>query len=163
MVCLLVAIMLAMALPMVREATLSDPLNGAAARILGLVAAARSEALRSGRPRLLVFDRAGGRLWHEGAAEDQGDGRPRPSVYGLAAGLRLSVYVDGLTPSATGGPVRLGISRRGVVTPATVELKGDGDRVLRLRLHALFPAEILPAGEKTTGGRPPATLPGAGG
>ena len=161
-VCLLVAIMLSMALPMVRDATLADPLDGAVTRILGLVAAAKSEALRRGQPRLLVFDVASGRLWHEEARQDQADGRQRPAVLVLAEGVRLQVAVDGAVSRASGEPLRLGISRRGVVTPATVELKGDGGRVLRLRLHALFPAEILPAEEKTPGGRPSSATKGAG-
>ena len=161
-VCLLVAIMLSMTLPMVRDATLADPLDGAAGRILGLVAAARSEALRRGQPQVLIFDVASGRLWHEGPGQDQADSLQRPAVLALAEGVRLQVAVDGAVFRGSGDPLRLGISRRGVVTPATVELKGDGGRVLRLRLHALFPAEILPAEKKTPGGRPSSAIKGAG-
>lgn len=61
----LISIMLAMAVPSMREALLTDQLNGTARKLIGTVRSLRNQAVREQQPYLLHFDIAERRIWFE--------------------------------------------------------------------------------------------------
>ena len=71
----LIAIMLSLSIPSLRNTFFTDPLKATTRKIIGLVAGVRDLAVRSQQPYLLHFSRLENRIWYEkvGAGQDNKD------------------------------------------------------------------------------------------
>lgn len=135
----LLGIMASIALPRLGVVGGGDGLSASAARIVGLIGRARSNAVQTGKAQILYIDSGNGRLWFkEDLAASKRDQSPRNMVE-LPEAVRLRSVTVAEESRAGDGPVKVWVSSQGLLRPLLLEVADGTGRAARLHVHPLFP------------------------
>ena len=133
-VCALIAVMLAVAVPTLKNTLLTDPLKSSSRQVIGLIKAVREKAVRDQQAYVITFDLSENRIWYhrESAAEPVEADEVRDDMLHLAQSVRI---VDIRTKSEgkmDEGRPQLWVSRQGYIDETMIHLKNDDDEVLTM-------------------------------
>lgn len=137
-VCLLLAIIAAVAIPVIRDSLLTDRLKATGRTIIGTVRQLRTEAVRSRRPETLVFDLDQGRFWvvREGGRQYGTKPSVRHSVT-LPSNVRIVDIWTKACGRRSRGIIDLRISGQGYMDTTVIHL-ADRHRTLSLFFSAFL-------------------------
>ena len=126
--------MLAVAVPTLRNSLLTDPLKSSSRQIIGIIKGTRELAIREQQAYLIHFDLTGKSIWAEQEVEKGRDDleEAKLNVLQLPEPVRfldLSTTVEGKLSS--GQPV-LWVSRQGYMDQTMIHLGNDADEVMSL-------------------------------
>ncbi|MBW2030507.1 MAG: hypothetical protein JRJ03_10685 [Deltaproteobacteria bacterium] len=134
-VILLVALMLSLAMPRIRDSLLSDELKGTTRRLVGLIRNLRTEAVARAVDFALHLDLDQNLYWVESSsmspeerAREQKEARPFPK--GVTV---LDVWLRG-SGKIMSGEVWITISRKGYIQPSVIHLAAEDGRIFTLEL-----------------------------
>lgn len=133
-VCGLISIMLAIAVPTLRNSLLTDPLKTASRQVIGLVKGVREQAIREQQAYFIHFDFTENSIWvkkesEEGIVDPE---KEKANALRLPEPARfLDVWTTSDGKLETDQPA-LWVSKQGYMDQAMVHLGTDGDEVISL-------------------------------
>lgn len=133
-VCALISVMLAVAVPTLRNNLLSDPLKSSSRQIIGMIKGTREQAIREQQAYIIHFDLSNRSIWIEKEAEKglEDPGALPGNILQLVEPVRfLDVWTTG-DGKLEGGQPALWVSRQGYMDQAIIHLGNDEDDVLSL-------------------------------
>lgn len=130
----LIGLMLALTMPKIQDAVLSDNLKTATRRMIGTVKTLQSRAIREHRAYKLYLDMEANRYWTEweGMTDEQRS-EAREKASGLPGGVRIQDVsrADGQHKSV--GDTVIHFSKKGYMEPAVIQLvRGDASATIVL-------------------------------
>lgn len=126
-VCILISISLALAIPTVRNTLVTDQLATGSRKIISLIKSGRSKAIMTRQPYLILHDPAEQKLWYQeaGAEREETSAGDHPSIT-LPSGVHiLSIKQAGGSKDQDPAKSGLWISKQGYMDKTAIHL-GDG-------------------------------------
>jgi type II secretory pathway pseudopilin PulG len=133
-VCALISVMLAFAVPTLKNSLLTDPLKTSSRQVIGLIKAVREKAVRDQQAYRITFDLSKNRIWFlkesavglEEAEEDPTDVLTLPEPVRI-----LDIWTKSEGKLDSGQPM-LWISKQGYIDETLIHLGNDDDEVLSM-------------------------------
>ncbi|MBU0946281.1 MAG: hypothetical protein KKE53_17750 [Proteobacteria bacterium] len=134
MVCFLISISLALALPTVRNSLMTDQLASGSRKIISLIKSARSKAVMTRQPYLIFLDPAEQRLWYQEAGGDREE--PSAAVHPSIT-LPAGVHILDIKQANSGNDQNalsngLWISKQGYMDKTAIHLGDGSDKSISL-------------------------------
>lgn len=133
-VCVLISVMLAVAVPTLKNSLLTDPLKSSSRQVIGLIKAVREKAVREQQAYVITFDLAENRIRYRQEAATEADEPEVAQDEALQVAQPVRI-VDIWTRSGgriEEGQPQLWVSRQGYIDETMVHLENDDDEVLSL-------------------------------
>ncbi len=130
----LMSVMLAVAVPTLRNSLLTDPLKTSSRQVIGVVKGIREQAVREQQAYLVYFDLSANSIWVEKDSEKRQEDQEEveKNVLQLPETARLlDVWTTAEGKQDSGLPT-LWISKQGYMDQAMIHLGDDGDGVMSL-------------------------------
>lgn len=135
----LIALMLSISIPSLRNTFFTDPLKSSARKIIGMVEGVREMAVRTQQPYLLYISQLESRIWYEqenGTEEDRDKGENDP-LQGGELSLPESVKISGLVvekdSGSSAGQTIVWVSMQGYMSETLLRLEDDNGNHLNLQ------------------------------
>ena len=134
-VVVLIGLMLAVTVPRFRYALLTDDLKTAARKLVGIIKAVRSEAIREQQSLILQFDLESNRFWLESEGMNEEERLvSQEKAFALPDGVRFrDVWLKG-EGKKMGGETAIRFHKKGYVQPAVIHLSSEDGRDFTLVL-----------------------------
>lgn len=136
-VCTLIGLMVALSVPALRDAFMSDPLKSTARRTIGLVNGVRELALRTGQPYFLNISPLENRIWYEQDPKPPEDSRALAGKLHLARGVRIQQVVTAGRDVSTEKQVAVWVTRQGFMHQTGIRLADTQGNSLLLQFFPL--------------------------
>lgn len=133
-VCALISVMLAIAVPTLKNSLLTDPLKTSSRQVIGLIKAVREKAVRDQQAYLITFDRPENRIWFvkESAVGREDVEENITDVLHLPEPIRiLDIWTRSDGKQETDQPI-LWVSKQGYIDETLIHLGNDEDEVLSM-------------------------------
>ncbi len=133
-VCALISVMLAVAVPTLKNSLLTDPLKTSSRQVIGLIKAVREKAVRDQQAYLITFDRTENRIWFlkESAVGLEDAEENITDVLHLPEPIRiLDIWTRSDGKQETDRPT-LWVSKQGYIDETLIHLGNDEDEVLSM-------------------------------
>lgn len=145
----LIAIMLSISIPSLRDAFLTDPLKTTTRKIIGLVEGVREMAVRTQQPYLLYISQLENRIWYE--KEDRGqeelEEKEKDPLLGGEFTFPESVKISGIQVEKAGisssGQTVVWISMQGYMAETLLRLEDDGGDHLNVQFYPFLGAALV--------------------
>ena len=130
----LIAVMLAVAVPTLKNTLLTDPLKTSSRQVIGLIKAVREEAVREQQAYVITFDLEKNRIWYrkETAVEQQEPDEVAADALQLAQTVRVTDIWTRSDGRLDEGQPQLWVSRQGYIDETLIHLENDEDEVLTM-------------------------------
>ena len=134
-VVVLIGMMIALTVPRFRYALLTDDLKAATRKLVGIIKATRSEAIREQQSLILQFDLESNRFWLESEGMNEEERLiSREKAFSLPEGVRFrDVWLKG-QGKKMGGETAIRFHKKGYVQPAVIHLGSEDGREFTLAL-----------------------------
>lgn len=130
-VCTLIGLMVALSVPALRDAFMSDPLKSTARKTIGLVNGVRELALRSGQPYFLYISPLENRIWYEQDPKPPEDSRASAGKLHLPREVRIQEIVTAGHDVSADKQVAVWVTRQGFMHQTSIRLAdAQGNSIL---------------------------------
>lgn len=136
-VCTLIGLMVALSVPTLRDAFMSDPLKSAARKTIGLVNGVRELALRNGQPYFLYISPLENRIWYEQDPKPTEGSRAPAGKLHLPRGVRIQEIVTAGHDVSADKQVAVWVTRQGFMHQTGIRLADTQGNSLLLQFYPL--------------------------
>jgi len=139
-VCLLISISLALAIPNLRRSMVTDELASGSRKIISLIKSCRARAVTRHEAFLIYYDAAEGRLWYQ-PAETKKETMIAHSSITLPPGIRIQEIKQATATSGQDSSQNtIWISKQGYMDKTAIHLVDGENRSLSLLISPFLPA-----------------------
>lgn len=149
-VCLLISISLAFAIPTLLSSFGTDELGSASRKVIALLKSSRSQAVTRHIAILIYYDPDQGRLWYQAAESNEGPPLPHSSIT-LPAGVRIDSIqqASGAATTANHSPGPIWISPKGYMDKTAIYLVDRSNKGISLVVSPFLPTIKVLEGRST--------------
>jgi len=138
-VCLLISISLAFAIPTLRNNLVSDELASGSRKVISLIKSCRSRAVSQHQSFLIFYDVAEGKFWYQ-PAETKDESKIAPSAISLPPGVQIrSVTQASTIKDKTTKQNSIWISKQGYMDKTAIELISKDNKSISLLISTFLP------------------------
>lgn len=140
MVCLLISISLAFAIPNLRSSLMTDELAQGSRKIISLIKSSRAQAVSKNEAFLIYYDAAEDRLWYQPANTKEKEDTPiAHSSITLPPGIRIQGIKQLTTSNKDLGQNGIWISKQGYMDKTAIQLADRDNTILSLLISPFIP------------------------